>query len=119
MFLDQLELTDAQKTQIQTIREETRLKIQPLQEQLRKIQTDLQTAVEQGQPEEALLAFGTEQGEVMGQVAGIQAVTQSRIYTLLTTEQKAQLAKAREEMKQHREQRQSRSLQGNRPMREQ
>jgi len=112
---NQLELTEVQKTQIQNIREESRIKTQPIHEQLQKIQTEMQTAIQSGQSEDALEALAALQGELVGQLAGIQAITQARIYALLTPAQKEQQAKAMEEMKLHREQEQEPSQQGIHP----
>lgn len=83
-----LGLTAAQREQIQAIHQNARTQTQPLMQQLRQNRQDLHTAIVTGQPVEALAAA---QGNLLGQIAAIQANARQQIRKVLTPEQLAKL----------------------------
>jgi Spy/CpxP family protein refolding chaperone len=83
-----LGLTDAQKTQLQEIRQNARAQAQPIQEQLRQNRQELQAATKAGQPVDAIAA---QQGKLLGDLIAIRARTQQQFRALLTPEQQAKL----------------------------
>jgi Spy/CpxP family protein refolding chaperone len=109
MFGDFLDLTDAQREQARALAEAARTESQPIHEQLRQLREEMHTAIQGGQTEFTLLA--ARQGELMGQLIGIQAKTHARMYALLTPEQKEKLAEFRERQKERMAERKNRMQQ--------
>ncbi len=100
-----LGLTDAQKTQIQDLRKAAQSQAQPVHDQLKQLRDQIETAIQSGQPADAIQKLAAQEGTLLGQLAGIRATTQSQIYALLTPDQKDRLAKFREEQKTRRQNR--------------
>lgn len=106
---DYLGLTDAQKVQIQDLRKTAQSQMQPVQDQLKQLRDQMETAIQSGQGTDAIQKLAAQEGTLLGQMAGIRATTQSQIYALLTPDQKEKLAKFREEQKARRQDRWSRT----------
>ena len=98
MVLKGLDLTDAQRDQIRSILEARRAANEPLMERARTAREALQQAM-QAQPvdEATIRARSADLGAVEADLAIARAQVQAEITAVLTDEQKAELAKMREE----------------------
>jgi periplasmic protein CpxP/Spy len=101
----ELNLTEAQQTQIKTILADERTKIAPLMRQMRQNQ-QAQNAVVNGAFDEAQTrAFAGKQAQIMTDLILEKQRTKSQIYSVLTPDQRQ---KARQLMEQHEQRRQQR-----------
>ena len=100
MMLRGLDLTDDQKAQMKAIREANRSKVQPIREALKANQAKLREATANGAFDEAAVsAIANEQAGLKAQLTVERARVMSQTFALLTDEQKAKAAEAREKMK--------------------
>lgn len=83
-----LGLTDAQKTQAQTIFDNAKTAAQPITDQLKQARTSLEAAIKAGQPVQSLAAT---QGNLLGQLIAIQANARVQFRAILTPDQLAKL----------------------------
>ncbi len=112
---DFLELTDSQKAQVEALKESARTQARPIREQLKQVREEMQTAIQSGQGGSALQSLATSQGQLIGQLIGIEATTQTQTYALLTPAQKEKLAQFMEQRKARREERKKRFQSGQGP----
>ncbi len=89
-------MTEAHRAQARDIRERHRDEIRTLTDQVRQAQQGLRASIESGQVDETKAA---ELGTAAGALALAQARMQAEVVALLTPEQRAQIAKRRDEMK--------------------
>lgn len=89
-------MTEAQRAQARDIRERHRDEIRRLADEVRQAQQGLRASIESGQVDETKAA---ELGTAAGALALAQARVQVEVLALLTPEQRAQIAKRRDEMK--------------------
>lgn len=88
-----LDLTDAQKTQAQTIFETARTSAKPVGDQLKQGRQELMDAAKANRPGSEIDSLAARQGTLMGQLSGIQAKAFASFYAILTPEQKAKAEK--------------------------
>ena len=86
-FARALDLTDAQKSQMRQIREDTRTANQPYVEQLKALRGSEREAVKSGKSEAELQTLARDMAAVMANVHGNRLVEQSRMWKVLTPEQ--------------------------------
>jgi periplasmic protein CpxP/Spy len=106
----ELNLTDAQKTQIKTIMQAERPKIQPLMQQLRQNEQAQNAAITGDFNESQARAFAQKQTQIMNDLIVEKQRTKSQIYAVLTPEQRQkalQLMQQREQRHQERMQKKS------------
>lgn len=89
-------MTEAQRAQARDIRDRHRDELRRLADQVRQARQGLRASIEAGQVDETRAA---ELGTAAGALALAQARMQAEVLALLTPEQRAQMAKRREEMK--------------------
>jgi Spy/CpxP family protein refolding chaperone len=95
---DELELTDAQKSQIKNIVVAEQPAVSSLVQQLRAGRERLQSATSNGQFNEAQVkAIAADQGRIISDLIIIKERVKTRIFTALTPEQRAKAVKMREE----------------------
>jgi Spy/CpxP family protein refolding chaperone len=94
----QLDLTEAQKAEAKEIFKEARESAKPLVAQLR----EGHKAIKAGTSELELEQLASEQGTLVGKVAGIYAKAFSKFYASLTPEQKQKADKLHEQFKEFR-----------------
>lgn len=87
-----LNLTDAQKSQMATIRSSAQAQAKPVREQLRQNRQQLNAAIQAGQPTDALAA---QQGQLLGKLIAIRAGTRAQMRAVLTPEQVQKLQQLR------------------------
>jgi Spy/CpxP family protein refolding chaperone len=93
-----LDLTEAQKANAQKAAEAAKKEAAPIVAQLKQNREELQAAVKSNNTG-AIANLTTQQGNLMGQLAGIRAKTMAAFYAQLTPEQKAKADKLHEGMK--------------------
>src|SRR5260370_22462980 len=86
MMAAALNLTDAQKSQMQSIFQEARQSSQPVRQQLKQTRQSLQAAVQAGDSNQIQQLSATE-GTEMGQLAAIHASARAKMFKMLTPEQ--------------------------------
>jgi Spy/CpxP family protein refolding chaperone len=94
-----LDLSDAQKGQIRSILEGTRSANRAIRDQLRGIREQEVAAVKAGRSEAELQALASSAAPLMTQLHAAHLVAQSRIYQVLTPEQREKLEKIRSEVR--------------------
>lgn len=85
---EQLNLTEAQKTQAQTIFDQAKTQAKPVADQLRQGRDQMIQAIKAGKSDAELQQIADQQGQLMAQVSGIRAKAFAKFYTLLTPDQK-------------------------------
>jgi Spy/CpxP family protein refolding chaperone len=98
----QLDLTEAQKAEAKEIFKEARESAKPLVAQLREGHKAMAEAIKAGTSELELEQLASEQGTLVGKVAGIYAKAFSKFYASLTPEQKQKADKLHEQFKEFR-----------------
>lgn len=83
-----LGLTDAQKTQAQTIFDAARTASDPIRTQLQALETNVEAAIKANNQAQ-LTALATQRGTLDGQLALIQFQAQAKFYLILTPDQQA------------------------------
>ncbi len=103
----ELNLTEAQKAQIKSLRDQERPVIQPLLEQLAANHKEMLAATANGNFDEAKVRLlANQQGQITAQLLFARQQMMSKIYnTVLTSEQKAKFDQLRESMASRLEQR--------------
>jgi Spy/CpxP family protein refolding chaperone len=92
----ELDLTQAQIDQIKALREAARTASQPYDEQVRKADETIRSAVESGSfDEDAVRTTALAQAKAMAELRVIQARTEAKVLSLLTADQRAALASMR------------------------
>ena len=92
-----LNLTDAQKQQAKTIREQARLTAKPLRDQLQQNRQALSAAVKAGDAAQ-IQALSKTQGDLMGQAMAIRSQSRAQIYAGLTNDQRQKMDAIQERM---------------------
>jgi Spy/CpxP family protein refolding chaperone len=106
MMLNRLNLTDAQKAQLEQLRQSHRERTQPLRQELRAKMQELRQAQQGGTFNEALVAQKlTETAPLRAKLMGEHFKMRQEMLALLTPEQKTQLEQMREQFKTKREHR--------------
>jgi Spy/CpxP family protein refolding chaperone len=82
-----LNLTDAQKSQMKSIREQTRSTVKPIAAQLRQNRQALNAAIKTNDTPQ-IQALSKTQGELRGQMATIRSQSRAQIYAGLTDDQR-------------------------------
>ncbi|HVW09767.1 MAG TPA: Spy/CpxP family protein refolding chaperone [Bryobacteraceae bacterium] len=82
-----LNLTDAQKSQIKSIRQQARSTAQPIASQLRQNRQALNAAIKSNDTAQ-IQSLSKTQGELRGQIATIRSQTRAQIYAGLTDDQR-------------------------------
>ncbi len=99
-FLKKLGLSDAQKTQVRSIMDEERANIKPLVQKLREGRKELRDLRKSGPFDEAKVrAVARGQADTMTELIVAKQRMQSRIYAVLTPDQRAKADKMRESWK--------------------
>lgn len=99
-FLEKLGLTDAQKSQVSSIRDEERANIKPLVQKLREGRKELRELTKSGQFDEARVrAIAKAQADTITDLIVAKQRMRSKIYVVLTPEQRAKAEKMRESWK--------------------
>ena len=91
MMAAALNLTDAQKSQMQSIFQQARQSAQPVRQQLKQTRQSLQAAVQAGDSAQIQQLAATE-GTEMGQLAAIRASAHASMFKMLTPEQQQKLS---------------------------
>lgn len=105
----ELNLTDAQQTQIKNILQAEKAKTQPLREQLRENRQSQNTGTAAGAFDEAQArAFANKQAQILSNLMVERARTKSEIFAVLTPDQRQ---KAQQLMQEHRQRRMHRQEQ--------
>ena len=98
-LLEQLNLTDDQKTQISALLDTQRTDTQPIHEELMQAREALRAAAEAGSYDDsAVVAQAVVVGQSMAELTIHQTRSEWAIYQLLTTEQRTKLAELRKHM---------------------
>jgi Spy/CpxP family protein refolding chaperone len=87
----QLNLTDAQKSQMKSIFDEARQSSQPVRQQLKQTRESLQAAIKAGNSEQIQQLSAT-QGTEMGQLTAIRSSAHAKMFQILTPEQQQKLS---------------------------
>jgi Spy/CpxP family protein refolding chaperone len=95
MMAAALNLTDAQKDQIQKIMEDTRTKNETIFEQMKSIREQELAAIKAGKSEAELQSLANSGAPLRTQLHLSHLVAQSKIYQVLTPEQRAKLEELR------------------------
>jgi protein CpxP len=99
-FFRNLDLTDAQKEQMKSIRESHSQTVRPLMEQIRAKRQEIRQASEGGSFNEALVAQKlSEIAPLEAKMMGERSRLHQQMLSVLTAEQKAKLEQAREQRK--------------------
>ena len=99
-LLEKLNLTDAQKNQMHSIMTEERPKIKPLVQNLKEGRDQLRTLRKSGQFDEAKVrAIAKGQADIRTELIVEKERVKSKIYAILTPEQRAQAEQMRESWK--------------------
>src|SRR5438552_18744805 len=85
---EKLSLTDQQKQESKAILDEAHQKAEAIRQQLKEGHQAIADAVKAGEGDEELQAFSKQEGELAGQLIGIHTRAFSKIYALLTPEQR-------------------------------
>ncbi len=85
-----LNLTDAQKSQIKSIRQQARSNAQPIATQLRQNRQALNAAIKSNDTAQ-IQALSKTQGDLAGQIATIRSQARAQIYAGLTDDQRRML----------------------------
>ncbi len=98
IWLSELNLTDAQKTQIKTIMQSQRTAVRPLMQQLTQNRIDTINATAGGAFDQAKVqALATQRAQIMAQLEVQKAQIHSQIYNqVLTSDQKAKADQLRQ-----------------------
>ena len=96
-----LNLTDAQKTQMQSINQQARQASQPVRQQLKQTRQSLQAAVQTGDSSQIQQLAATE-GTQLGQLAAIRASARAQMFKMLTPDQQLKLSALQTAMHQSR-----------------
>lgn len=97
---EKLNLTAAQKTQVKSIMEASRAKIQPLKESMKANRRKMNEATANGQFDEAQVsAIATEQATIGAQLIVEKERAKSQMFQILTAEQKVQMQQFKAQMK--------------------
>jgi Spy/CpxP family protein refolding chaperone len=89
-----LNLTDAQKSQMKSIREQTRSTVQPIATQLRQNRQALNAAIKANDTSR-IQALSKTQGDLQGQIAAIRSQSRAQIYAGLTDDQRKMIDERR------------------------
>jgi Spy/CpxP family protein refolding chaperone len=105
-FLEKLNLTDAQKEQVRSIMSEERAKMKPLKDKLKEGRKEMRAATKDGAFDEAQVrSIAGKQASTITEMIVIRQRIKTRIYKILTPEQRAQAQQLREAWKEkHKEQ---------------
>jgi len=98
MLFHFLDLTDAQKSQIKTIDEAERAKVEPLVQQIRAAHEAIEAATAHGQfNEQQVRALAAAEAQVQVELTVAHVRRQAAVYQVLTPEQRAKLDRFLEE----------------------
>jgi Spy/CpxP family protein refolding chaperone len=92
-----LNLTDAQKGQVESIFQTAQQSAQPIRQQLKQTRQSLEAAVKAGNSDQIQQLSATE-GSQLGQLAGIRSSAHAQMYKILTPEQQQKLSTLRAAM---------------------
>lgn len=99
LMLRGLDLTDEQKARVKQIVEESKTKTQPIRESLKANHQKMDEATANGAFDEAAVsAIATEKGNLSAQMTVERARVKSRIFALLTAEQKTKATDMKSKM---------------------
>lgn len=99
-FFRNLDLTDAQKTQVKQIRESHSQNLRPLMDQIRAKRQEIRQARQGGTFNEALVSQKlSEIAPLEAKLMGEQVRTHQEVLSVLTSEQKAKLEQSRDQQK--------------------
>lgn len=105
----QLDLTDAQKEQLKTLRQTHRESTQTLREQMRLNREQLRNLSDNGGFDEAAVtALATQQGQLHAQMIVARERLKAQMFNVLTPEQKVKAAELKAQFEQKREERKAR-----------
>jgi periplasmic protein CpxP/Spy len=100
----ELNLTDAQQTQIKSILQAEKTKIQPLMKQLRDNRQAADSNVSGAFDENQARTFANQQAQTMSNLMVEKQRTRSQIYAVLTPDQRAKAKQLMQERQQRRQQ---------------
>ena len=103
----QLNLTDAQQTQIKGIMADEKTKIKPMMQQLRQNQQAEDANVNGSFDENQARAFASKQAQLMTDLIVEKERMRSQVYAVLTPEQRQKALQLMQERQQHRQERMS------------
>ena len=98
LFLRQLDLTDDQKAQVKEILTSTRTTVQPIVEEMKNNREKLNQSTGKGFDEAQVTTVAKRQGELMSQLIVERERTRSKVFALLTDDQKTKANVIREKM---------------------
>ena len=107
-----LNLTDSQKQQAKTIRQQAKQNAEPLRAQLKQNRAALAAAVKANDVAQ-IHSLSIQRGNLEGQMLGIRSEAQAKFYAGLTPEQKAKADQMRAEFKTRMQQRMEKRKAGN------
>jgi Spy/CpxP family protein refolding chaperone len=99
MLAGYLDLSDAQKSNLQSLMVQGREEAKPLLEQLKSGHDQVAAAVKAGKSEGEVAALAESQGAVMGKLAALHARNITRFYAQLTPEQKQKAEELHNQMR--------------------
>ncbi|WP_153045479.1 Spy/CpxP family protein refolding chaperone [Marinobacter salexigens] len=99
-------LSDDQQKEIRDILEEMQGEIGTLREEARALQEQMQAEIKADYDEGAIREHGEDLGEVTGEIAVLSALMQAKVDSVFTQEQRDELDKKMQEMRQQMQQRQ-------------
>lgn len=103
MMFRGVDLTDAQKAQVKSIREASRAKMAPIREQMKAAHEKMRAATANGSFDEGLVtAIANEQALLMAQMNVERHRVQAQTFAILTDEQKTKVAEMKAKMKERR-----------------
>ena len=97
-----LNLSDAQKAQFKTIRQQTKQSVQPVRDQLKANRQAMAVAVKANDATQIQQLAAT-QGSLQGQVLAIRMQAQAKMYNSLTPDQRAKLDQIRQKIQERRQ----------------
>jgi Spy/CpxP family protein refolding chaperone len=103
-FIQQLNLTDAQKQQAKAIFQQSRQSAQPIAQQLKQNRESLAAAVKADDTAQ-IQALANSQGTLRGQMVAIRAGAMAKFYSILTPDQRTKADQMHQKLQQRFQQR--------------
>ena len=114
-WIEQVDLTDAQKSQIDTIREEKKTQAAPLRESVRALKEQMRVQWQADVPSEGeILALHRQIHDIKGQLAELRIQTRIDVIAVLTPEQRAEAQQFMAERAERRAERRGKNGKGER-----
>jgi Spy/CpxP family protein refolding chaperone len=95
-----LNLSDAQKQQMKTLAQQTKLNAAPLRQELMKNRQAMAEAVRNGKSDSEIRQLAVSQGNIRGQMIALRSEARAKFYAGLTPEQKVRSEQMRDRVQQ-------------------